>query len=234
MKGLRVGIVAESLNGLSESTRSNFDDAIAVLRSGGAEIVEVSVPTMGHAIAVYYIIANAEASANLSRFDGLRFGHRSTEPGNLKNLYMASRGEGFGAEVKRRIMLGTFALSSGYYEAYYGRAQRIRAMMRADFAHAFQQIDILATPTTPSGAFKVGEKVGDPLEMYLSDIFTAPANLVGVPAVSVPSGFDGLGLPLGLQLTASHFAEKLLLRASHFYESQTGFYRRRPPAAETS
>jgi len=228
VRGLRVGIVRECLGGLSAATRENFDQAIAVLLAGGAEVIDVSVPSMQHAIAVYYIIANAEASANLSRFDGVRYGHRSSETGNLKNLYVASRGEGFGPEVKRRIMLGTFALSSGYYDAYYGRAQKIREIMRSDFEHAFRAVDVLATPTTPSGAFKIGEKVNDPLEMYLSDIFTAPANLVGCPAVSVPSGFDGQGLPLGLQLTATHFAEKLLFRVSHFYEGETGFHKLRP------
>lgn len=230
--GLRVGVVADSLTGLPASTRDNFDSALAVLRNGGARVVEILMPTLGQAIAVYYIIANAEASANLARFDGVRFGHRSSQAVDLKDLYLSSRGEGFGSEVKRRIMLGTFALSSGYHEAYYGRAQKIRSMMCGDFRRAFEQVDVLASPTTPSGAFRVGEKVGDPLEMYLSDVFTAPANLVGVPALTVPSGFDPQGLPLGFQLTGSHFSERLLLRAAHFFENETLFGRRRPPAAD--
>jgi aspartyl-tRNA(Asn)/glutamyl-tRNA(Gln) amidotransferase subunit A len=228
VKGLRFGIVREALALLEGEVRENFDAAVAVLRDGGAVVEEVSVPTIGSAIAIYYIVANAEASANLSRFDGIRYGHRSERARTLEDVYFDSRGEGFGAEVKRRIMLGTFALSAGYYDAYYGRAQRVRAKLRAEFRTAFNTCDFLITPTTPEPAFKIGAKTDDPLSMYLSDIFTAPANLVGVPAIAVPSGFDRAGLPLSLQVMAPHFAERSLFRAAAFFESATGYGKNRP------
>jgi aspartyl-tRNA(Asn)/glutamyl-tRNA(Gln) amidotransferase subunit A len=173
-------------------------------------------------------VANAEASANLARFDGARYGRRSKHARTLHEMYFASRGEGFGPEVKRRIMLGTFALSSGYYEAYYGRAQAVRARLRDDFAAAFERFDFLLTPTTPEPAFKIGEKTEDPLSMYLSDIFTAPANLVGIPAIAVPSGFSPEGLPLSLQIMAPHFAEKALFRAAAAFERETGYWEKAP------
>jgi aspartyl-tRNA(Asn)/glutamyl-tRNA(Gln) amidotransferase subunit A len=229
VRGLRFGIVREALALLEGEVRENFDAAVAVLREAGAVIDEISIPTMGAAIAIYYIVANAEASANLSRFDGIRFGHRSERARTLDEVYFDSRGEGFGAEVKRRIMLGTFALSSGYYDAYYGRAQSVRAKLRAEFREAFRQCDFLLTPTTPEAAFPLGAKTEDPLSMYLSDIFTAPANLVGVPAIAVPSGFDRAGLPLSLQLMAPHFGERSLFRAAAFFERETGHGRKRPP-----
>ncbi|HEX9985160.1 MAG TPA: Asp-tRNA(Asn)/Glu-tRNA(Gln) amidotransferase subunit GatA [Thermoanaerobaculia bacterium] len=228
VQGLRFGVVREAVAQLGGEVRENFDAALDVLRRGGAIVEEVSVPTIGYAIAVYYIVANAEASANLSRFDGIRYGHRSDEAKTLAEVYSESRGEGFGDEVKRRIMLGTFALSSGYYDAYYGRAQRVRARMRHDFAGAFGKYDFLLTPTTPEAAFRIGAKTDDPLSMYLSDIFTAPANLVGIPAIAVPSGFDREGMPLSLQLMAPHFAEKALFRAAAFFEGETGYWKRAP------
>ena len=227
--GLRFGIVREAVEHLGGEVRANFDAAIDVLRRGGAIIEEASVPTIGAAIAIYYIIANAEASANLSRFDGIRYGHRSERARTLEEVYFDSRGEGFGEEVKRRIMLGTFALSAGYYDAYYGRAQRVRAKLRHEFASAFAAFDYLITPTTPEPAFPIGAKTDDPLAMYLSDIFTAPANLVGIPAISVPSGFSAEGLPLGLQLMGPHFSERALFRAANFFESETGYWKRKPP-----
>ncbi|HEX7830627.1 MAG TPA: Asp-tRNA(Asn)/Glu-tRNA(Gln) amidotransferase subunit GatA [Thermoanaerobaculia bacterium] len=228
VKGLRFGIVREALALLEGEVRENFDAAVAVLRDGGAIVEEASVPTIGSAIAIYYIVANAEASANLSRFDGIRYGHRSERARTLEDVYFDSRGEGFGPEVKRRIMLGTFALSAGYYDAYYGRAQRVRAKLREEFRAAFNTCDFLITPTTPEPAFKLGAKTDDPLSMYLSDIFTAPANLVGVPAIAVPSGFDRAGLPLSLQVMAPHFAERSLFRAAAFFESATGYGKKRP------
>ncbi|HEX7809091.1 MAG TPA: Asp-tRNA(Asn)/Glu-tRNA(Gln) amidotransferase subunit GatA [Thermoanaerobaculia bacterium] len=228
VKGLRFGIVREALALLEGEVRENFDAAVAVLRDGGAIVEEASVPTIGSAIAIYYIVANAEASANLSRFDGIRYGHRSERARTLEDVYFDSRGEGFGPEVKRRIMLGTFALSAGYYDAYYGRAQRVRAKLREEFRAAFNTCDFLITPTTPEPAFKLGAKTDDPLSMYLSDIFTAPANLVGVPAIAVPSGFDRAGLPLSLQVMAPHFAERSLFRAAAFFESATGYGKNRP------
>lgn len=229
VKGLRVGIVREAVEQLGGEVRRNFDESVEIFRRAGANVEMVNVPTIGYSIAVYYIVANAEASANLSRFDGVRYGVRSKRAKTLGEVYFDSRGEGFGAEVKRRIMLGTFALSSGYYDAYYGRAQRVRAKLRHDFEEAFKQVDVLLTPTTPEPAFRIGEKVDDPLSMYLSDIFTAPANLVGLPAISVPSGFSANNLPLGLQIMARHFEERTMFRAAAFFENETGFGKRLPP-----
>ena len=228
VNGLRIGVIREAVEQLPDEIGRNFEAAVDVYRRGGATIEPISIATLGHAIAIYYVIANAEACANLSRFDGIRFGYRSGRARTLEEVYFESRGEGFGAEVKRRIMLGTFALSSGYYEAYYGRAQRARAKLRHDFATAFAKVDILLTPTAPEPAFKIGEKVDDPLAMYLSDIFTAPANLVGIPAVAVPSGFTEAGLPLSLQLMARHFDERTMLRAAAFFETETGYWQKKP------
>ncbi len=228
VKGKRFGIVSEALQRLEGEVRTNFDAAVDVLRRGGATVEPVSMPTIGAAIAIYYVVANAEARANLSRFDGVRYGHRSKRARSLEEVYFDSRGEGFGAEVKRRIMLGTFALSSGYYDAYYGRAQRVRAKLRHEFAQAFEAFDYLITPTTPEPAFVIGAKTADPLSMYLSDVFTAPANLVGIPAIAVPSGFDTTGLPLSLQIMAPHFAEGSLLAAATFFESETEYWKRLP------
>jgi aspartyl-tRNA(Asn)/glutamyl-tRNA(Gln) amidotransferase subunit A len=228
VKGLRFGVVREALEHLEGEVRTNFDAALKVLRRGGAVVEEVSVPSIVYAIAIYYVVANAEASANLSRFDGIRYGHRSTRARTLGEVYFDSRGEGFGAEVKRRIMLGTFALSSGYYDAYYGRAQAVRGMLRRDFDAAFARCDFLITPTTPEAPFRVGEKSEDPLAMYLSDIFTAPANLVGIPALAVPSGFDSRGLPLSLQIMGRHFEERAIFRAASFFESETQYWKTLP------
>ena len=228
VKGLRVGIVEEATEKLTGPSRTNFEAAVDVFRRGGAKVDVAHIPSLDHSIAIYYIVANAEASANLSRFDGIRYGHRSHRAHSLDEVYFESRGEGFGPEVKRRIMLGTFALSSGYYDAYYGRAQRVRAQLRQDFRDAFERFDVVLTPTTPEPAFRIGEKVDDPLSMYLSDIFTAPANLVGIPAMSMPSGFTDGGLPLSLQIMAPHFAERVMFRAGSFFERETGYWRRKP------
>jgi aspartyl-tRNA(Asn)/glutamyl-tRNA(Gln) amidotransferase subunit A len=226
-KGLRFGVVREAVEKLEGDVRANFEESLAVLRKAGAVVADASVPSIGYAIAIYYIVANAEASANLARFDGARYGRRSDRARTVKDMYFSSRGEGFGAEVKRRIMLGTFALSSGYYDAYYGRAQAVRAKMRSDFAAAFEQVDFLLTPTTPEPAFKIGAKTGDPLSMYLSDIFTAPANLVGIPAIAVPSGFAA-GLPLSLQIMAPHFRERAMFRAAGAFERETEYWKKAP------
>ena len=228
VRGMRIGVVAEAVGQLPEEVRKNFDAAVDVFRRGGAQIESLSIPSIDLAIAVYYVVANAEASANLTRFDGIRYGHRSRRAASLHDLYFESRGEGFGPEVKLRIMVGTFALSSGYSDAYYGRAQRVRARLRQDFDAALDKCDVLLTPTTPESAFRIGEKASDPLTMYLSDVFTAPANLVGVPGMAVPSGFDGSGLPLSLQIMARHFDEKTMLRAGSFFEKETGYWRRLP------
>jgi aspartyl-tRNA(Asn)/glutamyl-tRNA(Gln) amidotransferase subunit A len=228
VKGLRVGIVEEATDKLSGEPRKNFEEAVDVFRRGGASVDVAHIPSLDHSIAIYYIVANAEASANLSRFDGIRYGLRSSRARSLDEVYFESRGEGFGPEVKRRIMLGTFALSSGYYDAYYGRAQRVRARLRQDFDDAFKRFDVVLTPTVPEPAFRIGEKVDDPLSMYLSDIFTAPANLVGIPAMSMPAGFTAAGLPLSLQIMAPHFAERVMFRAAGFFERETGHWRRKP------
>jgi aspartyl-tRNA(Asn)/glutamyl-tRNA(Gln) amidotransferase subunit A len=222
--GRRIAILREadpaSLGGeLAAGWRRTLD----LLARAGAELVEVSVPSVEAAIAVYYVIATSEASANLARFDGVRDGRRSPEADNLADLYFESRSEGFGPEVKRRIMLGTFALSSGYYEAYYGRAQGIRERMRRELAAAFEKADLVVTPTTPSAAFRLGEKTDDPLAMYLSDVFTTPASLAGLPAVAVPSGASADGLPLSLQILGPPFAEGAVFRAARAFERAAGW-----------
>jgi aspartyl-tRNA(Asn)/glutamyl-tRNA(Gln) amidotransferase subunit A len=231
VRGMRFAVISEAVSQLSGEVRENFEAALQVFRNGGGTIETVSLPTLRYAIAMYYVIANAEASANLARFDGIRYGHRSKKGGNLKSTYFASRSEGFGSEVKRRIMLGTFALSSGYYDAYYGRAQKVRALMRREFDAVFERFDFIATPTTPSPAFRIGEKSSDPLSMYLSDIFTAPANLIGAPAIAFPSGFSGERLPLSLQLMGPRFSEARLLSAAHLFEEATGYWKAVPPSA---
>jgi aspartyl-tRNA(Asn)/glutamyl-tRNA(Gln) amidotransferase subunit A len=199
-----------------------WQDSLRRLEAAGAELVEVSVPSLDAAIAVYYVIAMSEASANLARFDGVRYGRRAqmATTDNLQDLYVASRSEGFGPEVKRRIMLGTFALSSGYYEAYYGKAHGVLERMRQELHAALEEADVLATPTAPGGAFALGEKVDDPLAMYLSDIFTAPASVTGLPAVAVPSGLDDRGLPLSLQIMGRPFEEAMVFRACRAFERQ--------------
>ncbi len=202
---------------------ASFRAALAALEQAGAELVEVSIPSLEAAIAVYYVIATSEASANLARFDGVRYGRRSPHAASLAEVYYDSRSEGFGAEVKRRIMLGTFALSSGYYEAYYGKACAVLAQMRGELTTALGRADVVVTPTTPSAAFRLGEKLADPLAMYLSDIFTTPASLVGLPAVAVPSGLDGQGLPLSLQVMGRPFEEATVFRAARAFERQVGW-----------
>lgn len=220
IKGLRIGVPPECFGeGLNPEVRASVEAAIKKLESRGAEIVEVTLPHSKYVVAVYYLIATAEASSNLARFDGVRYGYRSETAKTLAEMYQHSRDEGFGAEVKRRIMLGTFALSSGYYDAYYEKAQRVRTMLCNDFAEAFKKCDVIATPTAPTPAFKLGEKVNDPLAMYLDDIYTVTINLVGVPAISVPCGNSNAGLPIGLQLIGNHFDEARLLNAAYAYEN---------------
>jgi aspartyl-tRNA(Asn)/glutamyl-tRNA(Gln) amidotransferase subunit A len=219
IKGLRVGVPPECLGeGLAAEVKASVEAAINKLAERGAEIVEVTLPHSKYVVAVYYLIATAEASSNLARFDGVRYGYRSETAKTLAEMYQHTRDEAFGAEVKRRIMLGTFALSSGYYDAYYEKAQRVRTMLCNDFAAAFAKCDVMATPTAPTPAFKLGEKVNDPLAMYLDDIFTVTINLVGVPAISVPCGAASNGLPIGLQLIGNHFDEARLLNAAYAYE----------------
>ena len=224
IQGLKVGTIREvRTSALDDDAAQGYQRALEALETAGAELVEVSVPLIDAAVATYYVLANSEASANLARFDGSRYGHRAAGARSLQRMYTDSRSEGFGSEVKRRIILGTFALSSGYYDAYYGRAARIAEAMRQQFVSAFEAVDLLVTPTCPSGAFARGERVDDPLAMYLSDVFTTPPSLVGIPGISLPCGLDKRGLPLGLQILAPPFAEAMALRAARAVELTIGF-----------
>jgi aspartyl-tRNA(Asn)/glutamyl-tRNA(Gln) amidotransferase subunit A len=227
-EGLRVGVPWGFLEqGVEAGVLSSFRDALRVLEEVGARVVDISLPHLPHAIATYYIVATAEASSNLARYDGVRYGLRAPAP-DLPKMYGESRDHGFGPEVKRRIILGTFVLSSGYYDAYYLRAQKVRTLIRRDFELAFETCDVVATPTTPSSAFRLGEKTEDPLQMYLADIFTVPANLAGVPGISLPCG-PAAGLPVGLQLLGRSFDEATLLRAGHAYQQASPHHRLAPP-----
>ena len=218
VKGLRVGVPREFFDpGLDREVKGLIDEALRNATSLGCEIEDVSLPHTPRAVADYYIIAPAEASANLARYDGVRYGYRVPNPCDLADMYVGSRSQGFGAEVKRRIMIGTFALSSGYYEAYYGRAMKVRTLIRQDYDKAFERVDVLLAPVSPTPAFRIGEKTDDPLAMYLSDIYTVTANLAGIPALSVPCGFTSGGLPVGLQILGSHFQEEILLRLAQNY-----------------
>jgi aspartyl-tRNA(Asn)/glutamyl-tRNA(Gln) amidotransferase subunit A len=219
VRGLKVGIAKEYFGeGLDQEVRAAVEAAIQKLATLGCEIVPVSLPHTGYAIPTYYLVATAEASANLARFDGVRYGHRSRQARTLSEMYERSRDEGFGVEVKRRIMLGTYALSAGYYDAYYLKAQRVRTLLTRDFEEAFRKVDAIVTPTSPTAAFKLGEKADDPLAMYLADIYTVTADLVGVPGISVPCGQTREKLPIGLQILGRHFDESTILRLAHAYE----------------
>jgi aspartyl-tRNA(Asn)/glutamyl-tRNA(Gln) amidotransferase subunit A len=237
LRGVRLGVPKEyMIEGIDPQVRAAIDAAVKQLNSLGAEIVEVSLPSTEYAVAVYYIIATAEASANLARFDGVRYGYRAENPKDVLDLYGRTREEGFGPEVKRRIILGTYVLSSGYYDAYYLRAQKVRELIRRDFASAFEKVDALISPTSPVVAFKIGERVADPLQMYLADIFTIAANLAGICGISVPCGFaelDGHRLPIGLQLLGKPLDEARILQIAHAYEQSTDWHRARPPIAST-
>ncbi len=222
-KGLRVGVLREAAaEGADPQALENFSEAVAALERAGASVEEVSVPRAPFAIPVYYVVANAEASSNLARYDGIRYGPRE-EAADLASFYTDHRTRGFGPEVKRRILLGTFALSAGYAEAFYGRANRVRALLRRDFAEAFARVDAIACPTVPGPAFRLGEKLDDPLAMYLSDVYTTPASLAGIPAISVPSGFSREGLPLALQLMAAPWREETIFALAASYEAETRF-----------
>ncbi len=221
IKGRRIGVPRALFGeGLDDEVRNVVEHSIENYRSLGAEIIDIDLPNSRYSIAVYYIIATAEASSNLARFDGVRYGFRAEDAGELREMYMKTREEGFGAEVKRRIMLGTYVLSSGYYDAYYAKAQKVRTLLKQDFLNAFDRCDAILTPTAPSVAFKIGEKSDDPLAMYLSDVYTASANLAGIPGISVPCGLSSEGLPIGLQLVGKHWSEDVLLNLANAYESQ--------------
>jgi len=228
VKGLRLGVPKEYfVSGMQPEVEQAVRAAIRQLENNGAKIEEISLPHTEYAVAVYYIVATAEASSNLARYDGMRFGHRA-DAKDLTETYMVSRDEGFGAEVKRRIMLGTYVLSAGYYDAYYLKAQRVRTLIKKDFATAFKHCDAIVTPTAPTTAFKIGEKTSDPLQMYLSDIYTISINLAGLPAISVPCGFDGAGMPIGLQIIGKHFDEATVLRTAYSYEQATEWHKQKP------
>ncbi len=229
LEGITIGIPREYfIEGMDPVVERAVREAIEVLEDLGARSVEVSLPHTEYGVAAYYIIAPAEASSNLARYDGVKYGYRSREGKNLMEMYRKSRLEGFGAEVKRRIMLGTYALSAGYYDAYYKKASQVRTLIREDFLQAFKLCQVLVTPVAPTAAFTLGEKVNDPLQMYLSDVFTLPASLAGIPGISLPCGLNSEGLPVGLQILAPHFQEGLALQVGYNFEKNTDFHRRRP------
>lgn len=229
LDGVRVGVPAEYfVEGLAPAVEKATRAAIEVLRARGAQIVDVSLPHTSHAVATYYLVGTAEASSNLARYDGVKYGHRASDNPELLDMYRETRDQGFGTEVKRRILLGTYALSAGYYDAYYLKAQKVRTLIRRDFERAFERCDLIASPTAATTAFALGERSDDPIAMYLTDIFTVPANLAGLPGLSVPCGFDEDGLPIGLQILAPAFAEAAALQAADAYQQDTDFHTRRP------
>ncbi len=226
IKGMKVGIIKELLaEGVSEDVRKSFEQAVETYKTLGAEIKEISLPHIKYSIGIYYIIATAEASSNLARFDGVKYGYRTKDAKNLLEMYTKTRAEGFGDEVKRRIMLGTYALSSGYYDAYYKKAQQMRTLIKEDFDKAFEQVDILISPTCPNTAFDLGSKTEDPLSMYLTDIATICANLAGIPGLSVPAGFDKDGMPIGLQVLSPVLTESRLFNAAYRFEQEHNYYK---------
>jgi aspartyl-tRNA(Asn)/glutamyl-tRNA(Gln) amidotransferase subunit A len=228
VKGLKMGIPKEYfVSGIQPQVEQAVRNAVRQLEKNGAVIEEISLPHTDYAVAVYYIVATAEASSNLARYDGMRYGHRARAK-DLTETYMLSRAKGFGPEVKRRIMLGTHALSAGYYDAYYLKAQRVRTLIKKDFDEAFERCDAIITPTAPTTAFKIGEKTQDPLQMYLSDIYTISANLAGLPALSLPCGFDSQGLPIGMQIIGKQFDESTILNIAYAYEQSTDWHKRKP------
>ena len=234
LNGLRVGVPEEYFTkGIQPEVENAVHQAVAVLQSLGAEVRPVNLPHTEYAVPVYYLVAPAEASANLARYDGVRFGKRQPED-SLWPMYRKTRGTGFGPEVKRRIMLGTYALSAGYYDAFYGQAQKVRALIKNDFEQVFQLVDMLAAPVAPTTAFRIGEHREDPLAMYLEDVFTLPANLAGIPGLAFPVGFDGTMLPIGMQLMGPHFGEETLLRAAHAYQQMTDWHLCKPGLSAVS
>ena len=233
-RGTRIGVPRSVLEGIDDETGTAFDNALATLTERGAVVVDIELPHIGYAVPVYYLVAPAEASSNLARYDGVRYGFRATldeRDTSLQTMYDRTRDEGFGPEVKRRIMLGTYALSAGYYDAYYAQAQRVRSLIKSDYDRAYTKVDVVAMPTTPGPAFKIGERIDDPLTMYLGDIFTVSANLTGLPAISLPAGFTRTRLPIGFQLIGRGFDEATLFRLAATYEEAAPWWRERPPLA---
>jgi aspartyl-tRNA(Asn)/glutamyl-tRNA(Gln) amidotransferase subunit A len=229
LNGLRIGLPREFFAaGASAEVIKAVESAIAEYRKLGCEVVDISLPNMSLSVPVYYVLAPAEASSNLSRFDGVRYGYRTGNYTNLAEMYEKTRAEGFGAEVKRRILIGAYVLSHGYYDAYYIRAQKLRRLIAQDFTEAFKKCDVIMGPTSPSTAFKIGEKSGDPVQMYLSDIYTIAVNLAGLPGMSIPCGFDAAGLPVGLQIIGNYFSEAHMLNVAHQYQQVTDWHARAP------
>ena len=229
VKGVRIGMPKEYfIEGMDLEVEKAVKDAVKTLEGLGASVVEVSLPHTSYAVATYYILATSEASSNLARYDGVKYGFRAQGAKDLLDTYLQTRSQGFGPEVKRRIMLGTYALSAGYYDAYYKKGQQVRTLIKGDFDEAFKIVDVIATPTAPTAAFKIGEKSADPLQMYLSDIFTISVNLAGTPAISIPCGFTSENLPLGLQLLGRHFDEESIIHAAYAHEQATDWHRRKP------
>jgi len=229
IENLKIATVPQFAAGADQQVQKTLSEAMDIYKELGAEIIEINMPYLDYAIAAYYIVATAEASSNLARYDGVHYGHRSEKADDYIEVYSKSRAEAFGKEVKRRIMLGTYALSSGYYDAYYLKALKVRNLIRTDFTSAFEKCDCIMMPVSPTTAFKIGEKVDDPLTMYLSDIYTIAANLAGIPGISVPCGFDENNLPIGLQILAPAFGEDKLLRIARMFESQTDWHKKKPP-----
>ena len=233
VKGLTIGLPEEFFaKGAAPDVMRAVDAAVGEFRKLGCETVEVSLPNMKLSVPVYYVLAPAEASSNLARYDGVRYGYRAPEYADLLDLYKKSRAQGFGQEVKRRILIGTYVLSHGYYDAYYIQAQRVRRLIARDFAEVFKRCDVIMGPTSPTTAFRIGEKMGDPVQMYLNDIYTIPANLAGLPGLSIPCGFDGKGLPVGLQMIGNYFAEAKMLGIAHQYQQATDWHTRTPPGIQ--
>jgi len=219
VKGMKIGVIKDlNLEDADNEVVAIFEENLALLAEAGMEIVEIRIPNISHAVSTYYVIAPSEASSNLGRYDGVRYGHRTSEAGNLNEMYENSRDEGFGKEVKMRILIGTFALSAGYYDAYYIKAQKIQNLIRSQYSKAFAQVDVIASPVAPTPAYKIGEMIDDPIKMYLGDAFTIPANLAGIPGISVPGGFTRDHLPVGFQLLAKHLNEEKLFKVAHFFE----------------
>jgi aspartyl-tRNA(Asn)/glutamyl-tRNA(Gln) amidotransferase subunit A len=232
LQGLRIGLPAEYFgSGIDPDVAAAIAAALAEFRKLGATTVDIALPNVNLSVPVYYVIAPAEASSNLSRFDGVRYGHRAEKYTDLMDMYKKSRAEGFGAEVKRRILVGTYVLSHGYYDAYYLKAQQVRRLIADDFQRAYERCDVIMGPTAPSPAFKIGAKTDDPVQMYLNDIFTIAGNLTGAPAMSIPCGFDRRGLPIGLQVQGNYFSEAKILNVAHRYQLATDWHRRAPMLA---
>ena len=230
IKGIKIGIPKEYfIEGIDKEVEESAKKAIAMLEDLGGEIVEISLPHTEYAVLTYYIIAPSEASSNLARYDGVKYGFRASDAKTLTDMYKKTRAEGFGEEVKRRIMLGTYALSAGYYDAYYLKALRVRTLIKQDFEEAFKKVDVVVAPTSPEVAFKIGEKTDDPIKMYLSDVLTIPCNIAGLPGISVPSGLTAGGLPIGVQVLGKPFDEQTVLRVAHAYEQRSGWSQKRPP-----